>query len=228
MVKIIVHATGSSGNLIELQSAGLPPLILEAGLPYKQIIKALKTPQDCAGFLITHEHADHAQGVKELTKHGCDCYMSYGTQRKLLLINNRCKVVTPPEAFYPGGWAVYPSEAKHDAEQPLMYSIVTGAETILFATDTAEINLNPHLYTHLIVECNWSRAGIEGCPYADRLPSTHMSLEGLISWLGRGLPNLQQLWLIHPSSSNIDLEQAADEISVCCDIEQHKIVRWWR
>jgi len=56
MIDVRVLASGSSGNCIYL-SGGKSNLLLEAGIPFKQIQRSLNfKTSDLAGVLVSHEH----------------------------------------------------------------------------------------------------------------------------------------------------------------------------
>ncbi len=68
-----VLGSGSLGNSILIE-AGQTRVLVDAGLSAKQLVNRMAeldvTPQDLSGILLTHEHGDHARGLRVLmTKH---------------------------------------------------------------------------------------------------------------------------------------------------------------
>ena len=75
MIEIVPLASGSRGNCYHI-SDGRTPLLLECGIPYKEIQKGLNfRMSELAGCLISHEHQDHCRAVVDMMKAGVDCYM---------------------------------------------------------------------------------------------------------------------------------------------------------
>ena len=72
MIDIKVIGSGSSGNCY-LANINGTQILLECGLPFKTIQKALgyKT-SDILACLITHEHIDHSKATKDVIKNGID------------------------------------------------------------------------------------------------------------------------------------------------------------
>ena len=75
-MKIEVIASGSSGNCYKVSNEDTT-LLIECGIPYKKIQKALNfKTTDIDGVLVSHEHGDHSKACKDLIKSGVDLYMT--------------------------------------------------------------------------------------------------------------------------------------------------------
>lgn len=84
-----VLSTGSKANCYALE-AGSEILLLDAGLHFRDIIRGLDGGYSkVVGALLTHEHMDHARGIRELMKYGTMVYTSKGTAEALGIAESR-------------------------------------------------------------------------------------------------------------------------------------------
>ncbi|WP_249961578.1 MBL fold metallo-hydrolase, partial [Histophilus somni] len=97
MIDIKVFGSGSSGNCY-LANINKTKILLEAGIPFKQIQKGMMFKvSNIDACLVTHEHLDHAKSAKDLIKNGVDCYMTQGTAEALKLKSHRLKTFNKDE-----------------------------------------------------------------------------------------------------------------------------------
>ena len=112
-MELQVIGTGSSGNAYVLRAGG-SALLLDAGLPIRQLIRAVSDWKGLDGCLITHEHGDHAKSAEAVAQMGVKTYCSAGTAEAIrsdgcLTPLNAVRMlsaisVTPlrlPRSFYP-------------------------------------------------------------------------------------------------------------------------------
>lgn len=120
MIDIQVLASGSRGNCYRVTD-GSTPLLLECGIPYKEIQKALNfRVSEIAGCLVSHEHQDHCKAIRDIMKAGIDCYMSQGTKDALNIDGHRIYIIKAKQQFRIGTWTILPFETQHDAAEPLV------------------------------------------------------------------------------------------------------------
>jgi len=214
MIEIKTLATGSKGNCYYITD-GHTPLLLEAGINFKQIRQALNfKTSDIAACLITHEHGDHAKGLKDLLNAGIDTYMSAGTMQALGVNHHRLKAVETLQAFTIGTWRIMPFETEHDTAEPIGFLLANKAgDKLLFATDTYYIRYKFKGISHLMIECNYSKSildknideSITPKFMRKRLIKSHFSLENVLEFLkANDLSKVQEIHLLHLSDSNSD------------------------
>jgi len=206
-----VLGTGSSGNAYVLQAGG-SSLLLEAGLPIRQIVRAVPDWRSVAGCLITHEHGDHAQSAEAVARMGIKTIASEGTVAALcpdgsLSVINAVQMLS---ALRLGDFTVLPFETQHDAAQPCGYLIryePTG-ETALYATDTYYLSRTFPGIHYWIVECNYIDEILDAQLEEDeltaalrkRLKKSHMSLRRLVDALrANDLRKTRAIILVHLS-----------------------------
>ena len=218
---IKVLASSSRANAYRI-SDGKTALLLEAGLSYKELQRALgfKTTELTA-VLITHEHKDHSRAVADLAKAGIDCYMSAGTKEALGLSGHRIHELWPRVQTQIGTWTVLPFETQHDAAEPLGYLLASGQEKLIFATDTYYIRYKFNELTHIMVECNYAVDILEENVEAERIPAalkqrllqSHFSLANVKEFLrANDLSKVEEIHLLHLSDGNSDEARFKREI----------------
>jgi phosphoribosyl 1,2-cyclic phosphodiesterase len=207
---IKVLASGSKGNAYRI-SDGKTAILLDAGMTYKELQKALNfTVSSLTAVLISHEHKDHSRAVDKLLEAGVNCCMSQGTAEALRVEHHhRCIIIDNPMKI--GTWAVIPFDTVHDAKQPLGYIIQAGATTLLYATDTEYMKYKVKDLTHIMIECNYSKEIIRqnvgdkkiDSDYFKRVIGSHMSLETLLEFFkANDLSKLKKVYLLHLSNDN--------------------------
>ena len=100
-MEIKVLASSSKGNCYTVDD-GHTKLMLECGLPWKEIQKRTRFAVDFAACLVSHEHADHSKAHKEVMEAGIDLYATAGTLDALNANGHRAKAISPVQRFYVG------------------------------------------------------------------------------------------------------------------------------
>lgn len=220
---IKVLASGSSGNCY-LVSDGVTPLLLECGLPIKQIRQGLGFGlTEVAACLVTHEHQDHSKAIRDVLRMGVYVYTSPGTIKALGLEHHRLRPVRAKETFKVGTWTVRAFETQHDAQEPLGFLLHSQAsnERLLYATDTYYIRYKFPGLTHIMVECNYAADILEANVKRGSVPevlkkrllTSHFSLENVKEFLkANDLSKVQEIWLLHLSDGNSDEERFKREV----------------
>ena len=222
MIEITSLASGSQGNCYRI-SDGRSPLLLECGIPYRDIRRQFKfRMSEFAACLVSHEHQDHAKAVKDMAKAGIDCYMSVGTARALGIESHRIIYARAKQQFKLDSWTVLPFEIEHDAKEPLGFLLANqDGDKLLYATDTAYLRYKFPGLTHIMVECNYAEdildaniaSGTLDPVMKNRLVRTHFSLENVKAFLrANDLSNVEEIWLLHLSDKNADAERFRKEI----------------
>ena len=222
MMDIKVLASGSSGNCYYV-SDGDSPVLIECGLPWKQIQQGIGfRTSELAGCLISHEHKDHCRAVQDIMKAGIDCYMSQGTAEALGISGHRLHIIKAKQQFRIGTWTILPFETQHDAAEPLGFLLAnkTG-EKLLYATDTYYIRYRFQGLTHIAVECNYSldilranvEAGLVEPALKSRILKSHFSLENVKQFLrANDLSRVREIWLLHLSEQNSCEKRFKEEV----------------
>lgn len=222
MITFTTLASSSRGNCFHVTD-GSTRLLLEAGIPFKEIQRKLNfKTSEISGCLVTHEHKDHSKAAADVMRAGIDCYMSQGTINALGVSGHRIKVIRAHELVQIGTWWVLPFETQHDAAEPLGFLLISQAgDKLLFATDTYYVKYKFTGITHIALECNYDidilNANIESgrIPVAmkNRLLQSHFSLANVKEFLkANDLSKVAEIHLLHLSSDNSDADRFKREI----------------
>ena len=219
-MEIKTIASGSSGNcyLVQFTKA---KLLLECGISFKRIQEGVGfCTSEIDGILLTHEHLDHAKGVKACIKRGLDIYTSTGTAETLDIHGHRVKTVKSGQVFEIKSLEIIPFLVEHDAKEPLGFIIwdKLANEKLLFFTDTASLPYAFDPVDYILGECNYSKDLLKNGGYGEstkkRIIKTHMELTTLINILsGMDLSKLKRLYLCHLSAYNSDAQFFKESIS---------------
>ncbi len=145
-MKLCSIASGSSGNCTFVGSE-CTKLLVDAGLSGKKIENGLNcievSPEDIQGILITHEHADHIQGLGVLARrYHTPIYGTAETINSILRISSIGRIpeellhyVLPDKAFQINDITVEPFSTSHDASNPVCYTFQADGHKIGMATD---------------------------------------------------------------------------------------------
>ncbi|WP_019420154.1 MBL fold metallo-hydrolase [Paenibacillus sp. OSY-SE] len=222
MIDIQPLGSSSAGNAYRVTD-GQTALLLEAGLRYKDIQRALEfRMSDIDACLITHDHGDHSKSAKDVMKAGINIYTGQGTADALGLLGHRLRPVVARQQFTIGTWTILPFEVEHDAAEPLGFLLANQAgDKLLFATDTYYVRYRFSGLTHIMVECNYSMSILRENIAAGRVPAamknrllrSHFSLENVLDFLrANDLQRVQEIWLLHLSDNNSDEELFKREV----------------
>lgn len=223
MIEITTLASSSRGNCYHVTD-GSTPLLLECGIPYKEIQRGLNYQVTAVkACLVSHEHLDHCKSLNEVAyKAGVDCYASQGTIDAIGAEGHRIKPVKALQQFKIDTWSVLPFDTQHDCAEPLGFLLANAAgDKLLFATDTFYIKYRFRGLTHIMVEANYSmdilraniEAGLVPVELKNRLIKSHFSLENVKDFLrANDLSRVQEVHLLHMSDGNSDAERFKREI----------------
>lgn len=216
-------ASSSAGNCY-LISDGSSSLLLECGIPLKEIRKKGVDLVDLAGCLVSHEHKDHSKAAGDVVKYA-HIYASAGTLQHLDLgpYSYRSTAIAAGKQFRVGSYEVVPFELQHDADEPLGFLIYSREvqKKLLFATDTFYIHNIFKGVNIVIVECNFDgqlllRAVEDEAvpkPYAKRLWGSHFELSNVKEFLRHlDKSQLEAVYLVHLSDGLSDAKRFRREI----------------
>lgn len=229
-------ASGSSGNCIYVGSENTH-LLVDTGISKKRIEEGLRTlevkGEELNGILVTHEHADHIQGLGVFSrKYEIPIYATPGTIRGIRAYKSLGKMpeglyheIHADDEFILGDIAVHPFAISHDANEPSGYRFEQGEKRVAVATDLGKYdeytvenlkNLNA-----VLLESNHDLHMLEVGPYPYYLKQRVMGERGHLSneLSGRLLcdilhGDLQNVMLGHLSKENNYAELAYETVKL--------------
>lgn len=219
MIAVETIGSSSRGNCYKLTSGG-SSLLLECGLPWAQIRRALNfKTTDLDGCLVSHHHKDHSRAAVDVLKAGIDLY---ATQPAF----DAMEIPGPHHRFHPltyrlainiGPWLVMAFEAVHDAPGTAGFWITDAdGDKLVFLTDSAFSYYTFPGTSIYMIEANFSEtilqrnveAGLIDAARARRVRENHMSIERVLEMLASNdLSRCRQILLLHGSDGNSDSAQ---------------------
>lgn len=223
-MKLKVINSGSDGNCYILTSNSGKRLIIECGVKWSEIQKAINFEySSVSACLLSHEHLDHSKSVSNIMQHNIKVLAPQKTaeklgfdKRKLFIPSNEDDLIQ-----FSGGFKVTPFNVFHDVDTVgyLIYHEECGL--IVFATDTSKMPFNFPGVNHFIIESNYcmykladDRLNGFGNEYvSDRVERTHLSFQQAKHLINDNFTSdIQSITLIHLSNTNADAGCFRDEI----------------
>jgi phosphoribosyl 1,2-cyclic phosphodiesterase len=196
-VTVSVLASGSRGNTTFIKTS-TTRILIDAGLSRKELAKRLteigEDPNGIDAVLITHEHNDHAAGLKTLVKDlRIQAFLTAGTLREIrsegfVLNGSTLTPVAAGETFRVGDADITPFAVPHDAAEPVAFSICADGVRITQLTDighmTETVADNLKASNVLILESNHDLEMLRVGPYPWSLKQRLMGRYGHLSNTG--------------------------------------------
>jgi phosphoribosyl 1,2-cyclic phosphodiesterase len=226
-MQLHVINSNSIGNSYILESSTGEALLIECGVSFDKILKALNFQTTrVAGCIITHEHKDHCKSVMDVIAKGINVYATQGTHDAMGTAKSHRAIITfDQDTFNVGSFRIKAFEAKHDCAEPVGY-LIYHAEcgTVLFLTDSyyTEHNWSSIPFNNIIIEANYCQTILdrklsEGSTIKvlrDRVIESHMSLATCIKTLqANDMRAVRNIVLIHLSDSNSHAERFKNEVA---------------
>ena len=220
-MKLKILGSSSAGNCYLLIANSGQVLIIEAGLPLKEIKEALNFDlSKVIGCICTHRHGDHFKYASEFMNAGIEVCSSVETL-DTIEYSHRMRVIQKQKKYNIGEFVVMPVEVKHDVH--CFSFLIQHAESglTLFCTDTMYLPFKFTGLNNLILECNYSQEILdsrlsEGDTISlvrNRVIQSHMSLETCKDVLrANDLTGVNNIVLIHLSDGNSNAELFKSEI----------------
>ena len=223
-------ASGSSGNCIYVGS-DKTHLLVDTGISKKRIDEGLAQlevkPEELSGILITHEHADHIQGLGVFSrKYGIPIYATKGTLKGITEYKCLGKMpeglyheVQVDSVFKIGDLEVKPFSISHDANEPSGFRIENGSKSIAVATDLGiyddYIVENLKNLNAIVLEANHDVHMVEVGPYPYPLKQRVLGRLGHLSneLTGRLLCNIRHGDLKHVILGHLSKENNYEELA---------------
>lgn len=196
--------SSSSGNCYLLDS-GNEVLVLDCGLPIKQIKKGLNWDiSRIAGVLCTHEHLDHSKSVKDFENMGIPVFKPY-------------EIKTNTQNRWLGSFQITTFDLPHNGTENRGFFIRTlENERILYLTDFeyCRYRFTEQKVNHILVECNYQKELVErDLPNYEHKIRGHCSLETCKSFIAANKTNaLRTVILCHMGTETTIVEECLAEV----------------
>lgn len=246
-MRLTVLGSGSTGNAV-LICAGQTRVLVDAGLSAREIVRRLAlVGEDAArldGVVITHEHSDHAGGLRVLLKSlTCPVYISAATRdayirekartddeprKRAAALGDRTEEISSSRDFRIGEIDFHPFTVPHDAADNFGFTAehagVRIATLMDFGCVTTLVAERLRGCAAVVIESNHSRDMLKACevyPWElkQRILSRtgHLSNEDVATWLREGFDGAaEHVVLAHLSqrANNPHLAKLSAEVAL--------------
>ena len=209
-MRLVCLGSGSKGNCYLLEGEK-ECLVIEAGLPFRDVKKALNfNIQKIVGVCVSHRHFDHSWYAGEYEKAGIPVYKPYERKPKY-------------EAF--GGFKISAFPMIHDVPCYGFFISHKDFGNLLYASDTEYIQYRfngDFALNHILVEANYSKDLISHGANREHVLKGHLEIGTTVDFLkANDNENLFNVVLLHLSdrASNAKMfRQAAKDAVQYADV----------
>ena len=183
-MRFTVLSSGSKANCTFVEAGGMRFLV-DCGLSGKQAEERLVAsgvrPDSLQAILVTHEHADHINGVATLSRrYGLPVYANAKTMERIKKPRGR-EIFKTGQDFCVGPVEVTPFSIVHDAADPVGFVIRAEGFKLCIVTDLGRVTtlVQEHVKgaNAIILESNHDQEMLQSCSYTwelkQRIASTH-------------------------------------------------------
>lgn len=206
-MKLKCIATGSTGNCYTLTSNSGETLILDCGIPIKEIKKGLDwNVKDVVGVLCTHKHLDHSKSVEDFEAMGIQILAPY--------LGDSCKPINMGEftvkpfdlTTIDGNWTHTDANGE---PCPIYGFLITHKEMgrMLYITDCELIKWKFRDINHILLGVNYDKDLVDkdNDPKARHVFRGHLSIDTACDFVKANYSDsLQNVIMCHLSSENAD------------------------
>ena len=206
-MKLKCIATGSSGNCYTLTSNIGETLILDCGIPIKEIKKGLNwNIMGIQGAVCTHCHSDHSLSLSELRNIGIDVFHPSVDQNVGVVNFGSFRVQSFDLTTLDGRWTHTNADG---SECPCCGFLITHKEMgrMLYITDTNLIKWRFKNINHILLGVNYDKDLIdnEDSAKVNHVYRGHMSIDTACNFVkSNSSKDLQNVIMCHLSKNNAD------------------------
>lgn len=213
-MKLKCIATGSTGNCYTLTSDSGETLILDCGIPIKEIKKGLDwNVKDVVGVLCTHKHLDHSKSVEDFEAMEIQILAPY--------LGDSCKPINMGEftvkpfdlTTIDGNWTHTDANGE---PCPIYGFLITHKEMgrMLYITDTELIKWRFKDIKHILLGVNYDKDLVDtDNPKANHVFRGHLSIDTACDFVkANDSDSLQNVIMCHLSSENADKDSFIEKM----------------
>lgn len=199
-------ATGSTGNCYTLTSNSVETLILDCGIPIKEIKKGLNwNIRNVVCCIVSHVHSDHSKSVKDFETMGIPVFAPY-ISLEPMRIGMEFKIQAFDLTTVDGRWTHTNADG---SECPCYGFLITHPEMgrILYITDTELIKWRFKDINHILLGVNYDKDLIDrdNTGKANHVFRGHLSIDTACDFVKVNYSDsLQNVIMCHLSSENAD------------------------
>jgi phosphoribosyl 1,2-cyclic phosphodiesterase len=214
-MKLKCIATGSTGNCYTLTSDSGETLILDCGIPIKEIKKGLDwNIKDVVGVLCTHKHLDHSKSLNDFKDMGIPIYAPY-LKIDYMSMNMGEFTVKPFDLMtIDGSW----THTHANGEPcPIYGFLITHKEMgrMLYITDCEVVKWKFKDINHILLGVNYDKDLIDrdNTGKANHVFRGHLSIDTACDFVKANYSDsLQNVIMCHLSAENADSDSFIEKM----------------
>lgn len=218
-MKLKCIATGSTGNCYTLTSDSGETLILDCGIPIKEIKKGLNwNIKDVVGVLCTHQHSDHNKSLKDFINMGIPVFAPYLSLESMKMETDFNIRMFDLTTIY-GNW----THTHANGEPcPIYGFLIThkGMGRMLYITDCEVVKWKFKGINHILLGVNYDKDLIDrdNTGKANHVFRGHLSIDTACDFVKANYSDsLQNVIMCHLSSENSDSDSFIEKMKkVAC------------
>ena len=214
-MKLKCIATGSTGNCYLLTSNSGETLILDCGIPIKEIKKGLNWDiKDVVGVLCTHKHLDHSKSVEDFEAMGIPVFAPYISEKPMKIGNGDFRVQAFDLTTIDGSW----THTNANGEPcPIYGFLITHKEMgrMLYITDCEVVKWKFKDINHILLGVNYDKDLVDkdNDPKARHVFRGHLSIDTACDFVKANYSDsLQNVIMCHLSSENSDRDSFIEKM----------------
>lgn len=206
--------SGSSGNCYTLTSNSGETLILDCGIPTKEIKKGLDwNVKDVVGVLCTHKHLDHSKSVKDFEAMGIPVFAPYISEKPMKIGNGDFRVQAFDLTAIDGSW----THTNADGTPCPIYGFLINHKEMgrmLYITDCELIKWKFKDINHILLGVNYDKDLVDtDNPKANHVFRGHLSIDTACDFVKANYSDsLQNVIMCHLSSENADKDSFIEKM----------------
>ena len=219
-MKLKCIATGSTGNCYTLTSNSGETLILDCGIPIREIKKGLNwNIRNVVGCIVSHAHSDHSKSVKDFEAMGIPVFAPYRSLKPMIIGDYKLKVQAFDLTTVDGRWTHTNADG---SECPCYGFLITHPEMgkMLYITDTELIKWRFKGINHILLGVDYDKDLVnkDNDPKTRHVFRGHLSIDTACDFVKANYSgNLQNVIMCHLSAENADRDSFIEKMKkVAC------------
>ncbi len=221
-MRVKQHFSGSSGNLYEVVASNGKRILLECGVTWAKLQKALDYDlSDFEGCFVSHIHKDHSKSISDVMLAGIEVFASDFTLNTVERDHRRSNIIKDGQTIKLDTFQVFVFDVNHDVPT-VGFVVRCDGEFLLFCTDTAYITQKfNHKFSVIMIECSFDRDILQRRvdlgeiheSLANRLLTSHMEKHNCMKYLQDfcKLGKCTEIHLLHLSGDNLNKRETQKE-----------------
>lgn len=218
-MKLTCLGSSSAGNCYLLQADNGETLILDCGIPIKEIKKGLNwNVKGIVGVLCTHKHLDHSKSVNDFKAMGIPIYAPYISQKPMAIGSGAFRIQSFDLTTVDGRWTHTDADG---TPCPTFSFLITHKEMgrMLYITDTELIKWRFKDINHILLGVNYDKDLVDtDNPKANHVFRGHLSIDTACDFVkANDSDSLKNVIMCHLSSENADKDSFIEKMKkVAC------------